>query len=373
MDSGIRTPSQPVHADIMEFRLNEARLELAQLERSDPGNLMVPFLQNYCDLIELFLSEDGDLYEEKKYLRSQRIDLIKKGPEDNPWYMHTLAEVYLQWGVIRLKYGDYLSAAADVNRAFRLLKKNVAQYPDFGPSYKNLAVIKMVVGTIPDKYVWVVKLFSSLDGDVPEGFDDLEKCIKLCKRDGIFIYKEAELMWLEGLIYFMNDLDKAWGYMEKLGLEPGTNELHAFIVANTALKKGDTDMAITILKERKRPVGVYPIHYLDMMLGQGIAVQRQRGSRCVSQKIPASISRCELYQGGLSKAGVERARTRAIRADILLTWILVSSGAVTMSVKTKMLSRKHSGMRHHRQIFFACDCITMVDISTRLPKRFSIV
>ena len=189
-----------VYGDVLQFKLEDAREKLTVMSTRDPQNLFIPLLENYCDLIELFLSEDRDLYESRKDLRTDRLDLIKRGSEDSPWYRYALAEVYLQWGAIRLKYGDYLSAAADVNRAFRLLKKNVEEYPDFGPSYKNLAVIKMVVGTIPDKYVWVVKLFSSLDGDVPEGFADLNKCIALCSEHNLWLLQEAEIMRLHPLV-----------------------------------------------------------------------------------------------------------------------------------------------------------------------------
>lgn len=259
-----------VYGDILKFRLTDARTGLNSISRSDPGNLFVPLLENYCDLIELFLSEDRELYESRKYLRSERLDLIKQGSESNPWYRFALAEVYLHWGTIRLKYGDYLSAAADVNRAFRLLKKNVEEFPEFGPSYKNLAVIKMVVGTIPDKYVWVVKLFSSLEGDVPEGFADLDRCIRLCRSDDLWLLQEAQIMRLQSLIYFENDLDAAWTYIGQLGLDPSDNELHAFIVVNTALKRGETDKAIGLLRERQRSPGVYPIYYLDMMLGKAL-------------------------------------------------------------------------------------------------------
>ena len=49
------------YADVLEFRLEDARADLSDIKGRDPGNLIVPLLENYCDLIELFLSEDEEL------------------------------------------------------------------------------------------------------------------------------------------------------------------------------------------------------------------------------------------------------------------------------------------------------------------------
>ena len=255
---------------ILQLKLDEAKLALNDLEIQEPDNLLVPYLEDYIDFLVLFLSEDRELYHDIKDRRSERLDRLKDGPEDSPWYLFTRAEVYLHWAVLRYKFGETLSAAADFNRAFRLLARNEERFPDFAPTYKNLGLLRMAVGTIPDRYMWAVRLFSSMDGDIEQGLRNLEKCMAACRDDGIFLLPEVELLYAQAQVHLMNDPESGWEFLSGIQLQPTSNPVHCFILANVAMKSGRNDKAIEVLGQQPSGRGQYPVAYLNLMFGRAL-------------------------------------------------------------------------------------------------------
>jgi len=258
------------YASVMALKFDEARTFLDQLSVNDPENLMRVYLEDYIDFFKLFIDENRSLYHQKKDIQARRLDLLKQGPEDSPWARFTRAEIHLHRALLRIKFEEYLAAAADINRAFKLLKKNEAEFPDFAPTYKSIGVLRMGVGTIPDKYMWAVKLFSSLEGTIQIGLEDIERSISLGKEQNILVLREAQYMYAQAIVRFENDPEKAWKYMNTLGFEPEENVLECFMLANMAMLTGRNELAIKILRARPDGVDSYEVPYLDLMLGRAL-------------------------------------------------------------------------------------------------------
>ena len=178
------------------------------------------------------------------------------------------AEVHLHWALLRMKFEDYLPAAVDVNRAFRLLKKNEQKFPDFAPTFKSIGILRMAVGTIPDKYMWAVKFFSSLEGSIESGLNDLEFAVERGEATNMLPLTEAKYLYAQALLHFANDPDASWAYVRQLEVDPASSELACFMLANIAMRTGHNDEAITILEKRTDSPTSFRIDYMDMMLGR---------------------------------------------------------------------------------------------------------
>ena len=69
--------------------------------------------------------------------KKNRLDILEEGDKDSPWFLYSSqAEVHLQWAGNRLKFKEYLTAAYEINKAYRLLTKNQELYPNFIPNLK---------------------------------------------------------------------------------------------------------------------------------------------------------------------------------------------------------------------------------------------
>ncbi len=255
---------------VLALNFNEAKRDLHGLSVNDPDNLMRVYLEDFIDFFTLFITEDRDLYHQKKDDQSDRLNLLKKGPDDSPWFRYTRAEIYLHRALLRLKFEEYLSAAADINKAFKLLKKNEQEFPDFAPTYKTIGVLRMGVGTIPDKYMWAVKLFSSLEGTIKSGLEDIERSLALGEEQNVLVMRETQYLYAQAMVIFENDPDKAWAYLNTLDFHPGENVIECFMLANMAMRTGRNDLAVDILGEKPTGPDTYNIPYMDLMLGRAL-------------------------------------------------------------------------------------------------------
>ena len=253
---------------VLGLRLNDARDELRKAQREDESNLLIPLVSDYVDFIQLFISEDREQYKAWKGRRDERLNELKKGDENSPYYLYTRAEIHLHWAVLKFRFADYLSAALDINRAFKLFRKNNELFPDFAPNLKSFGMLQAGVGTIPDKYMWAVKWFSSLEGTVPEGMHNLKRSIDLMEGTNMLQLWEARLLYAEALYHFRNDPAGAWEYMSSCGLDPDESLLDCIIMANMAVKTGRNDLTIELLSSCPSGDGRMDVPYTDILLGR---------------------------------------------------------------------------------------------------------
>src|ERR1700748_3131254 len=126
------------YSAIFDFRLNDARNIIQQEKKLEPQNGIAILLENYVDYISLLTSDNKHDYDKLKGKKSDRIDELENIEDNSPYYLYAQAEVYLQWGLIKGKFGDYTSSAYDLKKARGLLKDNAEKYPDFLPNQKSL-------------------------------------------------------------------------------------------------------------------------------------------------------------------------------------------------------------------------------------------
>ena len=263
----VTTPIRAAYDQIMALKLDAARLHINAIREADPSNLLAVYLEDYLDFFTLFIGENRADYERLLPNRSTRLAALKDGDEDSPYYLYTQAEVHVHWAMIKFKFEENLSAARDINRAFRLLKRNERWFPDFAPNLKSLGMLRAGVGTIPDKYKWAVRLLSSLEGTIGEGLADLRRALDLGERSDTFTQNEAHIFYAMALLHFGNDGDAAWKHLQDAPLRPAARTVDCFVLANVAMKTRRVDAAIDLLTNRPRDAGIHPFPYLDFTLG----------------------------------------------------------------------------------------------------------
>ena len=173
--------------EISSLRLKKAQQLLDEEASIHPNNSIVSYLENYIDFIELFTSENKGRYNVLSQNADERIDKLSAADKNSPYYLFTQAEVYMQWAVIKLKFGDYVAALLDIRKANKLLLDNRVKYPDFKPNLKSLGTLQCLFGSIPDNYKWGGSLFG-LSGSIEEGSKMLSGLISYSHSND-FIYK----------------------------------------------------------------------------------------------------------------------------------------------------------------------------------------
>ncbi len=263
------TPNaREAYQEVISLRFTHARALLAQIKSDDPDNLIAYHIENYIDFFTLYLNESEEDYRRLKKNRDLRLERVEQGDPNSPYFLYVQADIRLQWSLARLKFGDFLGAFTDVSKAYKLLLENQEKFPDFLPNYKDLGILHAMVGTIPDSYRWGIKLLGGLEGTIDQGRQEIEMVIRQSSPADFIFHEETIAFYAFLLLHLDNRAEDAWKVISKASLNPQSNLLHCFVLANIAMRTNRNDEAIRILQQRPHAPGYFEFPYLDFMLGQ---------------------------------------------------------------------------------------------------------
>ncbi len=162
------------YKDIFRLKLNDARSIIREEKKQSPQNGAPVLLDNYIDYITLLMSDNKADYDRLKDNESDRIDELEKNDKNSPYYLYAQAEVYLQWAIVKGKFGDYFPSFRDLKKARGLLEESAAKYPDFLPAQKDAAMLDVILGMLPSNLKTITK-FLGMGGNAQSGISRLEK------------------------------------------------------------------------------------------------------------------------------------------------------------------------------------------------------
>ncbi|MEM9990747.1 MAG: tetratricopeptide repeat protein [Bacteroidota bacterium] len=253
---------------IVELRFEEARNIIASIKTSEPENLIVHHLEDYIDFFTIYINEDKAEYNRLYSNKSDRLAAIQSGDSKSPYYLYLQADVQLHWALISLKFGNYYATFTGINRAFKLLEKNMDRHPDFIANKKDLGMLHAMVSTIPDTHKGLLSLVTSISGTFEQGQQELEEVIEYARHHDFVFEAETYILYAYVMLYFGNESEQAWQIVQKSDLRQKQDPMSCFVRATIAMKTGRNDQAIQILSTRNKGAIYFPYDYLDFMLGQ---------------------------------------------------------------------------------------------------------
>jgi hypothetical protein len=252
---------------IFDFRLNDARAIIQQEKQQYPQNGITILLDNYVDYISLVTSDNKNEYDLLKDKKSDRLDALKSNEENSPYYLYAQAEVYLQWGLIKAKFGDYTSSASDFKKARSLLNDNAEKYPDFLPNQKCLAIINVVFGAMPSNLKTFAK-FLGMGGNVQAGVAQMEKLRTQMPNTKYSYYKDEVIFYLcymdIDVLHNKNNYNKLMGYIA--GMD-NKDLLRTYLQGYVAAKTGHNEEAINSFQDMPRLGKYTPLPTVDYLWG----------------------------------------------------------------------------------------------------------
>ncbi|WP_461453419.1 tetratricopeptide repeat protein [Mucilaginibacter sp.] len=233
---------------IFDLRLNEARSLIQQEKQLSPQNGIPVLLDNYVDYITLLTSDNKADYKRLLGQRSNRLDALEANEEESPYYLYSQAEVYMQWGLLKGKFGDYMSSASDLKKARNLLEDNAKKYPDFLPDQKCLALINVVFGALPSNLKSVAR-FLGMAGNIEGGVSQLEKLRTQVVGTKYAFYKEEIVFFLcymnIDVLHKKDSYGKLTAYLNDMDSK---SLLRMYLQGYVAAKTGHNDDAIANLQ-----------------------------------------------------------------------------------------------------------------------------
>jgi len=263
------------YKEIINLNFSRAQFLLNKEQNENPQNLIRVYLENYIDFLKLIISEDKQSYIALKPNKDSRIALLEKGNKNSPYYRYCLAEVYLHWAAIRIKFNEYIGGAYEINKAYKILKRNHEQFPSFVPTLKSLGLINSILGSVPDNYKWIMKIIG-YDATIEQGITQLGIALKAATQNKEFDFLQAETVFI--LAYVNINLSNDEAHFKQLirFVENNkniqelsqTSALINYALANMYLRsKLNNDKAIQILSNFNEYPNCLPFHYRTFALG----------------------------------------------------------------------------------------------------------
>lgn len=257
------------YVEILSLRFAPAIKILNAEKQLDPENVYVDYLNNYMDFLRVFIGENPALFDKLTNSFSNRYNRVKQLPDTSRYKNLLLANMNLQWAFARLKFRQYFTAAWELNRAYRMLTDNVNRFPRFLPDYITLGVLHVMIGLVPDKYGWMLKIIS-MKGSVKQGKAELYNVLDNALKNPSEVYLRDEALFYLGFIELnlapdQKALDKLMVYLNKTNKD---NLLMDFLKIDIHIHYGQNEMALKELNNVPNSPDYFPFYYLDFLKGQ---------------------------------------------------------------------------------------------------------
>lgn len=261
------------YTEMMCLRFASANTRMQSEKKINPDNQVPYIIENYIDFLKVLIGEEEKDFIYLKNNKERCLQKLASEGKDSPWYLYSQSLIYLQSGVARIKFGEYVNAGLDINRAYRLLIENQRKFPDFVMNKAGLGILHSLIGTVPAKYKWAINSLQ-FEGTIPEGNSEINEAYRQLVSDPQLSFLLPETIFLLTFVTLnlSADIPAALNLAEKFNtstLKPIINEspLLIYSFANIFSRAGENDKVIDLLTDCPRTIDMYPFHYLNYMLG----------------------------------------------------------------------------------------------------------
>lgn len=253
---------------ISDLRIDESMNIIRLQSITHPDNLIWPYLEDYAMFLQIFLQEDVNRipdFLESSSLRADRISVVS---ESNPLSLMCQAQIHLQQCALRMEQNQFVSAASDINQAFRLLKKNQKLHPDDYANLRLYAAIKIAFGAIPDQYRWLVSMVTSLTGSIDEGLKELHMIVDKSNPIEFDFTQETILLTAMAEARLNNNPENGLVLINNFYGKSPPNRFVQYVMANVNIAAGNGDAAIKILQQEVGDEKTLKIPFMEFMMGK---------------------------------------------------------------------------------------------------------
>lgn len=265
----LNAPVKQAYGDILALRLSEAQKILSLEKSRDPQNVFVDYLENYSDFIRVFVSEDFNFFQIANKKFPKRMQRISELPDSNPYKNLLLANMNLQWAFARIKFGQYLRAAWEINKSYRLVTSNHQRFPDFLPDEITLGALHVMIGLVPSQYQWMLKIIS-MKGSVEQGKNEIYHVLETSSIDPKYAYLKDEALFFLGFLELnLSPNQKALNKLEgELNRADTNNMMLKYLKVDILMRHGKNDAALNIISQMGDQQNYYRFYYLDYLHGE---------------------------------------------------------------------------------------------------------
>lgn len=225
----------------------------------DPKSPLQQYVAGLGDALELLLTEDESLfnaYEDR--FESRQLKNPKTYEEQ-----FLQAELHLQWTFVYLKFGHELDAASNFREAYKIASACRKKFPQQPGIQKTLGLMEIMIGSVPEKYNWVMELFG-MRGTIENGL----KHIDAARNSADALALEADLYYCLVYGYILQQPDIATTEITKLIEKNPDHPTLLLAGAALASKNNQSEIALPWLMALTEKSSSLRLYYPNYLLGE---------------------------------------------------------------------------------------------------------
>ncbi|WP_239022771.1 TTC39/IML2 family protein [Pontibacter mangrovi] len=273
-----------VYQELLKLKVARGRTLLKPHLQQEPQNPINLLLANYADFLELCVQQDQQKYDALLEAQEKRLQTLEDLPVQEVWAKYGQAEVRLQVGLSKVLFGNRLSAAWDIRKAYLKYREIGEQHPNFTSYKKSLGVLQVLIGSVPDKYKWFLSIIG-MQGSIKQGMENL----RLAATANAPFNQEAELLHTVMLHMTAPDQERqALRQVEAIATRQPDNLLFQFAAMHLLKKTQSSEAALKTYLNRPKSQEYLSFPYLhhmaaDLYLFRGEYAQSVRENRLFLQ------------------------------------------------------------------------------------------
>ncbi|NOX85845.1 MAG: hypothetical protein GXO86_07770 [Chlorobi bacterium] len=262
---GIYQPTQvccDITDEILNLNVISAKNNIRGQLRKTPDNFYLYYLDQYADFINLLIAPNENKFRRFKDNYSAYREIMDDNDNDSPYYYFIKSTMQLQMGLVKLKFGDYITGINHVFRAYRNTRKNTEKFPDFYGNKKMNGLFNLILTNIPPFIRNVAKVFGVKPSN-QNPIDLLEQYkTGVTGKKGLKV--EADIFIT--LAYLLEkEPDKGFLHISSLDPAEYNNFLVKYFYGNLAYHARENEKALKVFRTidiNRTEVPFYPYYFL---------------------------------------------------------------------------------------------------------------
>jgi len=236
------------YSSMIDFNVQKTEVQLDSFNAKGNTHPFQLYITSLDQSARLLTSGDKTDYENKKYLENVYLDEAQKLNDNNPYKFFLISEIKTHWALVKLKFGEEITAFWSLRQVYLLSNKTIKQHPDFLPLYKTHGFLQALFSGTPKKYQWIIRLF----GIKP----DMEEALNLLThayQDINPLSPEAGILISLIQAYYFNNYEKAIPICDNLLINHPNSSLVRLIYAFILIKNSNDVQAQKVLSGISMP------------------------------------------------------------------------------------------------------------------------
>ena len=252
---------QKAYQAVLNLDTDKAYSELQKLG-SVPNPFHKIYVESFLETLDVLISEDEVKFAKIENNFKARFKFLDSQPESAET-LFLKAELNLQRSFNFLNHGQDLNAILAIRSAYNQSAACLEKYPDFIPIKKTSGVIQVMIGSVPDKYSWLMSLIG-MSGSVTTGQQQLMELRKSTSS----LNTEATILYytINGLINQQHE-EATKGILTYLEEQP-YNRLTLFLGVNLLMKNSQSEQALKLINTLDEHTQGLPMYYIDYLRGE---------------------------------------------------------------------------------------------------------